>query len=185
MINLHTDFAAEVLPLRSELEKVALRYTGNFHDAEDLVAETYAKAWAGFAKFQNGTNIRAWMHRIMTNAWIDTYRRAEVRPREALTDSFSDAQLSAANQRFAAAPSAEENNLRDVPSEKLAAAIQTLSEAQQEMVFYADVRQLPYKDIADITGAPIGTVMSSIHRARNRLRAALNESAESTRRRSA
>ena len=185
MFDQQSHFEAEALPLRGELQKAALRYTGNFHDAEDLVAETYAKAWAGFANFRTGTNIRAWLHRILTNTWIDMHRRAEVRPREALTDVFTDAQLGAAEKRYEATPSAEEHNLREMPSEELVAALQTLSDSQRTVVFYADIHQLPYKAIADITGLPLGTVMSSVHRARHRLRASLNESSELTQKRSA
>ena len=185
MFDQRSHFEAEALPLRGELQKAALRYTRNFHDAEDLVAETYAKAWAGFASFQVGSNIRAWPHRILTNTWIDMHRRAEVRPREALIDVFTDAQLSAAEKRYDATPSAEEHNLREMPSEELAAALRTLSESQRAVVFYADIRQLPYKVIAEITGLPLGTVMSSVHRARYRLRASLNESSEPLQKRSA
>jgi RNA polymerase sigma-70 factor, ECF subfamily len=166
-------FEQHALPLRDELEKVARRYTKNFHDAEDLVAETYAKAWSSFATFQAGTNIRAWLYRIMTNTWIDSYRRAEARPREALTETFTDAQLGAAERRYAATPSAEDHNLRWMPSEALERAMRKLSTQQRAVVFYADVGQLPYKAIADITGLPLGTVMSSIHRGRHRLRAQL------------
>lgn len=171
-------FEAEALPHRSELERVARRYTRNVHDAEDLVSETYAKAWASFGTFKRGTNIRAWLHRIMTNTWIDSYRRAEARPQESLTDSFTDAQLSAAEKRFATAPSAEEHNLREMPSEALESAFHTLSKAQQAAVYYADICQLPYKIIAEITGLPLGTVMSHIHRGRCRLRAAFAQSTE-------
>lgn len=185
MTDRQTYFETEALPLRGELEKAAFRYTGNFHDAEDLVAETYAKAWAGFANFRMGSNIRAWLHRILTNTWIDMHRRAEVRPRESLTDEFTDAQLCAADKRYDAAPSAEEHNLREMPSDELVTALQTLSESQRAVIFYADIRQLPYKVIADITGLPLGTVMSSVHRARYRLRASLNEASELTQRRSA
>lgn len=173
-------FEAEALPLRSELERIALRYTRNFHDAEDLVAETYAKAWASFETFENGTNVRAWLYRILTNAWIDSYRRSERRPQEALTDAFTDTQLGAAEKRYDTTPSAEEHNLREMPSEELEAALQTLSVAQQAAVFYVDVCQLPYKVIADITGLPLGTVMSNIHRGRFRLRAYFGQSAGSS-----
>ena len=169
-------FEAEALPLRSELERVAYRYTRNFHDAEDLVSETYAKAWARFETFQIGSNIRAWLHRIMVNTWIDSFRRAENRPQEALTDSFTDAQLGAAENRNGATPSAEDHNMGGMPSEALEAALRTLSETQQAVVFYADICQLPYKIIAEITGLPLGTVMSSVHRARRRLRASFNRS---------
>jgi RNA polymerase sigma-70 factor (ECF subfamily) len=114
----------------------------------------------------------------MVNAWIDSYRRAEKRPREALTDSFTNALLSTAERRYNTAPSAEDRNLREMPSEALESALQTLSVAQQTAVFYADICELPYKVIAEITGLPIGTVMSHIHRGRYRLRAYFAQSAQ-------
>jgi RNA polymerase sigma-70 factor (ECF subfamily) len=174
-IDLHADFEAEAIPLRKELLSAARRYTSNFHDAEDLVSETYVKAWIKFETFDRGTNVRAWLYRIMINTWIDGHRRLEIRPRENLTDSFTDTQLGAAVLRHGTALSPEEHKLREVPSEALQAALQSLSSVQQVVVYYADICQLPYKVIADVTGMPVGTVMSSVHRARYRLRAVFIE----------
>lgn len=164
-------FVDEALPLRAELERAARRYTGNFHDAEDLVSETYVKAWAAFDGFHGGTNLRAWMHRILTNAWIDAYRRSENRPPEALTDSFTDAQLGAA--RGGTSPSPEEIEIDGMPGESMLCAMRNLPPAHQTVLFYADVCEFPYKHIAELAGIPLGTVMSRAHRARCRLRAAL------------
>ena len=173
-INSRIHFLAQALPLQAELERAALRYTHNFHDAEDLVSETYVSAWVGFASFTAGTNFRAWIHRIMVNTWISGHRRARARPREALTGGITDAQLGADTQRFDRAPSAEDTQMRDMLSEPLHTAFQTLTAPQQAAIFYADICQLPYKTIAEVTAAPVGTIMSRLHRGRRRLRIALH-----------
>lgn len=167
-------FLAEALPLHAELQRAALRYTHNFHDAEDLLSETYVNAWVGFASFTAGTNFRAWIHRIMVNTWINGHRRARSRPKEALTGGVTDAELCADAQRFDRAPSAEDSQMREMLSEPLHTAFQTLTAPQQAAIFYADICQLPYKTIAEVTGAPVGTVMSRLHRGRRRLRIALH-----------
>ncbi|WP_051574977.1 sigma-70 family RNA polymerase sigma factor [Mycobacterium sp. URHB0044] len=167
-------FETAALPLRAELERAARRYTRSVHDAEDLVQETFTKAWAGFDSFDPGTNLRAWMHRIMVNAWIGSHRRAECRPKESLTDSFTDAQL-AGETRLA--PSAEVRALQRLPDEDLRHAIGALSAPLQTVIYYADVCELPYKEIARMEGIPVGTVMSRVHRARRQLRATLCDAA--------
>jgi RNA polymerase sigma-70 factor, ECF subfamily len=174
-ISLRAQFLTEALPLRAELERTAHRYTHSFHDAEDLVSETLIKAWAGFASFSEGTNFRAWIHRIMVNTWIAGYRRAQCRPKEALTEGLTDAQLGADAHRFDRVPSAEDTQLREMLSAPLENAFRTLSASQQAAIFYADICQLPYKMIADVMGVPLGTVMSRLHRGRLRLRNALNQ----------
>jgi RNA polymerase sigma-70 factor, ECF subfamily len=166
-------FTAEALPLHAELERAARRYTENAYDAEDLVSETYLKAWAAFHTFQPGSNLRAWMHRILSNAWIDRHRRAQSRPREALTDFFSDAQMGSLAARYGTAPSAEEYLLHQMPSDAVLQAFTRLSAPQQVVVFYAEVCDLPLKQISELAGIPLGTVMSRIHRARHQLRAGL------------
>lgn len=173
--SLRARFLSEALPLRAELERTAHRYTHSFHDAEDLLSETFIKAWVGYSSFREGTNFRAWIHRIMVNTWIAGYRRSQCRPKEALTDIFTDAQLGADAQRFDRVPSAEDSQLRGMLSEPLEAAFRTLSASQQAAIFYADICQLPYKMIADVMGVPLGTVMSRLHRGRCRLRIALSQ----------
>lgn len=170
-------FVRQALPLRAELERAARRYTRNFHDAEDLVAETYAKAWAGYATFREGTNFRAWIHRILVHNWIDAHRRSESRPPETLTDSFSETKFGAEALRHGSAPSAEDCTLRPIPSDDVLAAMRALTAAQQMMVFYADVCELRHREIAAMTGIPIGTVMSRVFRARRRLSAELRHRA--------
>jgi RNA polymerase sigma-70 factor (ECF subfamily) len=166
-------FEREALPLRDELRRAARRYTNNAHDAEDLVQETFAKAWGGFDSFDPGSNLRAWMFRIMVNAWISSHRRSERRPRETLTESFTDAQLVAASRRFHTSPSAETQALQLLPNGDLKRAFQTLPASLQSVVYYADICQLAYREIADLERIPLGTVMSRLHRARRQLRSAL------------
>lgn len=170
-------FIADALPLRPQLARAARGYTKNAQDAEDLVQETYAKAWAAYASFDAGTNLRAWMFRIMVNTWISTHRRAERRPKESLTDSFTDSQLAAENRWSPAVSSAESQALTRLPNHDIALAMQTLPESLQAVVYHADICQLAYREIAAIEGIPLGTVMSRLHRARRQLRVALCETA--------
>jgi RNA polymerase sigma-70 factor, ECF subfamily len=178
-------FESEALPLRDELGRAARRYAKNAHDAEDLVQETFAKAWAGFGSFDPGTNLRAWMFRIMVNTWISAHRRAERRPRETLTESFTDAQLATDSRRFDTSPAAEVIALQRIPDEDLRKAVQALDPSLQRIVHHADLCQLSYREIAEIEAIPLGTVMSRIHRARRLLREALVESREERRPRAA
>jgi RNA polymerase sigma-70 factor (ECF subfamily) len=168
-------FEREVLPLRDELERAARRYTRNVHDAEDLLQETLAKAWAASASFDPGSNRRAWMHRIMVNTWVSAHRRSERRPRESLRDAFTNAQLAAESRRSAVMPSAEDQALQWSPDAGIRRAIETLPQILQEVIYFADVCDYTYKEIAEMTDVPVGTVMSRLHRARSRLRAALIE----------
>lgn len=173
-------FVADALPLRPELERAARGYTTTLQDAEDLVQETYAKAWAGFGSFDEGTNLRAWMFRIMVNTWISTHRKVERRPQETLTDEFTDAQLAAENRRSPAVASAEAQALTRLPNHDVARAMRTLPHDLQTALYHADIRQLSYKEIAAIEGVPLGTVMSRVHRARRQLRLALCGTARRT-----
>ncbi|WP_263994372.1 sigma-70 family RNA polymerase sigma factor [Mycobacterium yunnanensis] len=166
-------FERDALALREELTRGARRYTANAHDAEDLVQETYAKAWAGFDSFTPGTNLRAWMFRIMVNCWISGHRRVQRRPAETLTDVITDAQLMSESRRHPSVASAETHALQSIPEGQLVAALQALPEALQSVVVDAYVYQLAYQDIADRHRIPLGTVMSRLHRARRRLQAAL------------
>jgi RNA polymerase sigma-70 factor (ECF subfamily) len=168
-------FERDLLPLRAELERAARRYVRNPHDAQDLVQETFAKAWAAYDSFDPDSNGRAWMHRILVNTWISAYRRTERRPHELLTDSFTDADLAAENRQSSASVSAEARALQRMPNDQIRRAMQKLPQVMQEVVYYADVYQYTYKEIAELWGIPVGTVMSRIHRARARLREALCE----------
>src|SRR5882757_2479354 len=162
-------FIRDVLPLVDQLYRAALRYTRIPTDAEDLVQETMAKAYAGFHSFRAGTNLRAWLFRILTNTWISSYRTAQRRPDEVLAADVTDVRLSAAT------PSAELAALEAMVDEDVRDALQALPEAQRLVVYYADVEGFRYKEIAAIMDMPLGTVMSRLHRGRKNLRALLIE----------
>jgi RNA polymerase sigma-70 factor, ECF subfamily len=157
-----------VLPLVDQLYRAALRYTRTPADAEDLVQETMAKAYAGFHSFRAGTNLRAWLYRIMTNTWISSYRTAQ-RPDEVLSADVTDVRLSAAT------PSAELAALDAMGDDEVLDALRALPEGQRMVVYYADVEGFRYKEIAAIMDMPLGTVMSRLHRGRRNLRALLIE----------
>ena len=163
-----TEFAAGVAPLLPELRRAARRYATTPHDADDLLQETLTRAWAGRGTFDGGAHLRAWLFRILVNTWISGHRRVERRPREALTETFDDAAAVLPTQ-----PSAEFQALRRLPDERLRAALASLPESLRTAMYYAAIEELPYRDIADLEGIPVGTVMSRVHRARLRLRAAL------------
>src|ERR1700754_294573 len=160
-------FIKDVLPLVDQLYRAALRYTRNTADAEDLVQETMAKAYAGFPSFTEGTNLRAWLFRIMTNTWITSYRSAQRRPDEVLAADVTDVRSSAAT------PSAELAALNAMGDGEVLDALRELPEGQRLVVYYADVEGFRYKEIAMILDVPVGTVMSRLHRGRNNLRALL------------
>ena len=157
----------------------ALRMTRNPADAEDLVQEAYMKAYQGFRSYKPGTNLKAWMYRILTNAYINNYRKAQRRPAEYATDDVTDAQIAeTASHTSSGLRSAEVEAMALLPDEEIRAALMDLNEDYRMVVYYADVEGLPYKEIADIMETPIGTVMSRLHRGRKQLRAALKDVAK-------
>lgn len=158
-------FADQVLPFAPQLHSAALRLTGNAADAEDLVQETYAKAYAGFGTFRQGTNLRAWLSRIETNAFFSEYRARQRRP-EVLVDSPDE---KAAYERLAA-NSAEDVAIANMPDQGLIDALKRLPRQLAATIYLADAQGYKYAEIAEITGVPLGTVMSRLHRARKRLR---------------
>jgi RNA polymerase sigma-70 factor, ECF subfamily len=160
-------FIKDVLPLVDQLYRGALRYTRTTADAEDLVQETMAKAYAGFHSFTEGSNLRAWLFRIMTNTWITSYRTAQRRPDEVLAADVTDVRSSTAT------PSAELAALDAMGDDEVLDALRTLPEGQRLVVYYADVEGFRYKEIAAILDMPVGTVMSRLHRGRKNLRALL------------
>ena len=161
------DFAAAVLLYARHLHSLALRLTGNPSDAEDLVQETYARAYAGFGTFMPGTNLRAWLYRIETNAFLTTCRNRRRHP-EVLADPLE----SIAWERSTAS-SAEDIALARMPDDGLMRALRELPGQMAATVYMADAQGFSYAEIAEITGVPLGTVMSRLHRARKRLRALL------------
>ena len=161
-------FARDVLPFVDQLYRAARRYTRSSADAEDLVQETMVKAYAGFHTFTVGTNIRAWLFRILTNTWITSYRTAARRPDEVLAADVTDMRPSASQDQ-----SAELAVLEAMGDEDVRDALQALPEGQRLVVYYADVEGFRYKEIAAILDTPLGTVMSRLHRGRANLRALL------------
>jgi RNA polymerase sigma-70 factor, ECF subfamily len=160
-------FAGQVLPHARQLHSLALRLTGNLVDAEDLVQETYVKAYAGFGSFEQGTNLRAWLCRIQANVFFSTCRTRRRRP-EVLLESIEQAL-----EGHCVASSAEDAALAGMPDPALVAALRGLPGHLATTVYLADAQGYRYAEIAEITGVPIGTVMSRLHRARRRLRAML------------
>ncbi len=172
-------YLRDVLPLQDQLLRVARRYTGNRADAEDLVQETMTKAYAGFHRFADGTNVRAWLFRIMTNAWVSSFRKAQRRPDELLADDITDTQWAAVSQRTSLGMrSAEHVVLESMGDNHVRDALQALPEGQRLAVYYADVEGFRYKEIASIMNLPLGTVMSRVHRGRRNLRDQLADVAE-------
>lgn len=170
-----TDLAMEYMPA---LYSAALRMTRNPSDAEDLVQETYLKAYRAFGGFEAGTNLKAWLYRILTNTYINTYRAKKRRPEiadvEDVEDLFLYKRLSA-DQTSALGRSAEDVVLERFTDTEVKAAIESLPDTFRMAVLLADVEGFSYKEIAEITDVPIGTVMSRIHRGRKALQKALFE----------
>ncbi|MCF1765675.1 sigma-70 family RNA polymerase sigma factor [Corynebacterium argentoratense] len=174
-----TPFEQQALPLLDQLYGGALRLTRNPADAEDLVQETYIKAFQAFDSFIQGTNLKAWMYRIMTNLYITNYRKAQRRPTQTSAEEITDYQLlSSASHESQGLESAEVEALKKLPTSEISEALNALSEDYRMVVYYADVEGLAYKEIAEILGVPLGTVMSRLHRGRKKLRDALKDVAQ-------
>ncbi|MFF0793786.1 sigma-70 family RNA polymerase sigma factor [Streptomyces spiralis] len=169
-------FEEEALPHRRTLYAAAWRMTRHAADAEDLVQEAYARAYASFDRFRPGTNFAAWMKKIMVNQYISGCRRQQCRPQLCLSSEVGDEQLARPGAHASDAPkSAEAEALESIVNPDLKAAFRRLSPPRRLAVYLADVEGLSYREIADRMGTPEGTVMSRIHRGRRQLRRLLQQ----------
>jgi RNA polymerase sigma-70 factor (ECF subfamily) len=171
-------FAEQAMPLMDGLYSAALRMTRNPSDAEDLVQETYLKAYRAFHTFQEGTNLKAWLYRILTNTYINTYRAKKRRPDETDLDEVEDLYLYrrlGGLEAATAGRSAEEELLDQLTDSEVKEALEALPEQFRMAVLLADVEGFAYKEIAEILDIPIGTVMSRLHRGRKAMQKQLYE----------
>jgi RNA polymerase sigma-70 factor (ECF subfamily) len=166
------NFAEQAMEYMSPLYSAALRMTRNPADAEDLVQETYLKAYRGFGGFTEGTNLKAWLYRILTNTYINSYRSKKRRPDETELDEAEDLYLYrrlGGLEAVAAGRSAEDELMDFFTDQEVKDAIESLPEQFRIAVLLADVEGFSYKEIAEIVDVPIGTVMSRLHRGRKAL----------------
>lgn len=170
------EFEPLALSYMDQLYAAALRLTRNSADAEDLVQETYMKAFAAQDKFTMGTNLKAWLYRIQTNAFINTYRKKQREPKRTDADTVEDWQLAAAAEHQSSGlASAEQQALDSLGDTEVRRALSELSEDFRMAVYLSDVEGFAYKEIAEIMDTPVGTVMSRLHRGRRMLREKLRE----------
>jgi RNA polymerase sigma-70 factor (ECF subfamily) len=167
-------FERDALPFLDQLYGAALRMTRNPSDAEDLVQDTYAKAFSAFHQFTPGTNLKAWLYRILTNTYINSFRKAQRQPMRSSGEDVEDWQLARAESHTSSGlKSAETDALERMPDSVITDALAQLGEDFRLAVYLADVEGFSYKEIADIMDTPIGTVMSRLSRGRAQLRRSL------------
>lgn len=177
-------FADDAMPLMSSLYSAALRMTRNAADAEDLIQETYLKAFRAYERFEAGTNLKAWMYRILTNTYINSYRKKQRRPDETDLDDVEDLYLyrRIGGLEGSTLGRSAEDELMDLFGEaEVKEAVESLPEHYRMPILLADVEGFAYKEIAEILDVPIGTVMSRLHRGRKQLQKRLYEFAKERR----
>jgi RNA polymerase sigma-70 factor (ECF subfamily) len=165
-------FEEQAIPFMDQLYAAAMRMTRNPADAGDRVQETYAKAYAAFAQFEQGTNLKAWLYRILTNTFINSYRKNQRQPYQNAIDDLEDWQLGSAESltQGRSTRSAEAEAIDHLPDSDVKEALQSIPEDFRLAVYLADVEGFSYQEIADIMKTPVGTVMSRLHRGRRLLR---------------
>jgi len=169
-------FEAEALPYMDQLYAAAMRMTRNPQDAGDLVQETFIKAFQAFQQFEPGTNLKAWLYRIQTNTFINTYRKKQRDPYQGSIDELEEWQLGGAESATAShSRSAEAEAIDHLPDSDVKDALQSIPEDFRMAVYLADVEGFAYQEIADIMKTPVGTVMSRLHRGRKLLRERLRD----------
>ncbi len=167
-------FENQVLPLREELFACAMRYTRNPAAAEDLVQETLMRAYGAWHRFEPGSNPRAWAFRILTNSFINVYRKRR-RRRQVSAEQFDDTARAAHGDTTVRSPNPQDLLLEHAVGDEVAAALATLGDDHRRIIEMADLQGLGYRDVARALGVPVGTVMSRLFRARRRLQPLLSE----------
>jgi RNA polymerase sigma-70 factor, ECF subfamily len=169
-------FEQQALPLMPQLYGAALRWTRNPSDAEDLVQETFAKAFVAWAKFEQGTNLKAWLFRIMTNTHINLYNKRNKDQAKTALDDLEDWQIGQGESITSISTrSAEAEAMDNLPSGVIKEALDQIPDEFRMVVYYAVVEGLPYAEIADVMGTPVGTVMSRLHRGKKLLKSLLSD----------
>lgn len=177
--DLRVEFEQQALPFADSLYGAAMRMTKNPEDASDLVQETFIKAFRAYSRFEQGTNLKAWLFRILTNTYITLYRKRQREGYQSALDDMADWQVGdAPSLTQTATRSAEADAIDRMPSGAVKKALSELPEERRLVVYLADVEGFSYQEIADIMDTPTGTVMSRLHRGRNELRTALTEYAK-------
>ncbi len=169
------EFEELAIPYIDQLYSAALKMTMNSQDAQDLVQETYMKAYRSFHQFQKNTNVKAWLYTILTNTFINAYRKKQKTPQSIDSEEINEWQITNSSNQSFGLRSAETEVLESVTDDKIKAALSSLSKEYQLVVYFADIEGYSYKEISEILGIPTGTVMSRLHRARIKLRKLLSE----------